>query len=397
MKEVWLIDGVRTPIGRHAGALSSIRPDDLGAIVLQEIAKRNDLNLKELDGIFFGCANQGGEDNRNIARMSMLIAEFPVEIPACTVNRLCGSGLEAIATAARCILANDGDVFIGGGVESMSRAPLVMMKLDKPFKTGHQIMYDTTIGWRLTHPKMEQLGHTDPLGVTAENLVEMYNISRQEQDKFSLLSHQKAINAIDNGLFKEQIIPVETKNGLADKDESPRRDTSLEKLSKLPPVFKKSGTVTAGNSSQINDGASAVLLVSSEYGKALGLKPIAKIISMGVAGVPPRIMGIGPVPATNKALKKANLTLDDMDIIELNEAFAGQSLAVLREWNMDMEDPRLNPNGGAIALGHPLGATGSILMTKMLHEMRRRDDLQFGLVSLCIGVGQGISMIIEKL
>ncbi len=397
MKEVWLIDAIRTPIGKHAGVLSSVRPDDLGTIVLKEIAKRNDLNLKELDGIYFGCVNQAGEDNRNIARMSMLLAEFPVEVPACTVNRLCGSGLEAIATAARCILADDGHVFIGGGVESMSRSPLVMMKLDKPFKNGHQIMYDTTIGWRFIHPKMEQLGHTDPLGVTAENLVEMYNISREEQDKFSLLSHQKAIAAIDNGLFKEQIVPVETKNGLVDTDEGPRRDTLLEKLSKLPPVFKKGGTVTAGNSSQINDSASAVLLVSSEYGKAHGLKPIAKIISMGVAGVPPRIMGIGPVPATEKALKKTKLTLDDMDIIELNEAFAGQSLAVLREWNMDMEDPRLNPNGGAIALGHPLGATGSILMTKMLHEMKRRVDLQFGLVSLCIGVGQGISMIVEKL
>jgi acetyl-CoA acyltransferase len=396
MKNVWIIDAVRTPIGKHAGKLSSIRPDELGMVVLQEITKRTGVDLRDIDGIYFGCANQSGEDNRNLARMSMLLAEFPEEIPASTVNRLCGSGLEAISTAAKSIVYGEGDVFIGGGVESMSRAPFVMMKSDKPFKTGNQTLYDTTIGWRLTHPKMIELGHTDPLGITAENLVEMYNISRHEQDEFAYLSHKKALTAIKNGFFEEQIIPLSTKDGVVNNDEGPRQDTTLEKLSKLQPAFKKDGSVTAGNSSQINDGASSVFLVSEDYGKAHGLKPIAKIISTAVAGVPPRIMGIGPVPATKKLLDKTKLSLNDIDIIELNEAFAGQSLAVLREWNIDKEDPRLNPNGGAIALGHPLGASGAILVTKMVHDMKRRSDLHFGLVSLCIGVGQGISMLIEK-
>jgi acetyl-CoA acyltransferase len=279
----------------------------------------------------------------------------------------------------------------------MTRAPWVMPKPDQAFLKGNITMYDTTLGWRLINPKMEALGHTDSLGMTAENLAEMYKIPREDQDKFSLLSHQKSINAINKGLFKEQIVPVETRNGVVDVDEGPRSDTSLEKLSKLKPVFKKDGTVTAGNSSQLSDGASAVLLTSEEYGKAHGLKPIAKIKGVAVAGVPPRIMGIGPVPATKKLLERTKMVLDDIGLIELNEAFAAQSLAVLREWKMDFADPRLNPNGGAIAHGHPLGATGSILLTKLLHEMKRRSDIQFGLVTMCIGVGQGISMIVEKL
>ncbi|MGB9734595.1 MAG: thiolase family protein [bacterium] len=395
-KAVWLVDAVRTPIGKHGGILSSIRPDDLGAIVLKELIRRQNLPINDIEDIYFGCANQAGEDNRNVARMSLLLADFPVEIAGCTVNRLCGSGLEAIAEASRCIMLGEGDVYIGGGVESMSRAPWVIPKSEQAFPKGNITAYDTTLGWRLINPKMEALGHTDSLGMTAENLADMYKISREEQDKFSLLSHQKAISAIKNGLFRNQIVPVETKSGIVDTDEGPRSDTTLEKLSKLKPVFKKDGTVTAGNSSQINDGASAVLLVSETYGKAHGLKPIAKVRSIAVAGVPPRIMGIGPVPATKKALIRAGLTLNDIQLIELNEAFAAQSLAVLNEWKMDYNDPRLNPNGGAIALGHPLGATGAILITKMLHEMKRRGDIQFGLVSMCIGVGQGISMIIEK-
>jgi acetyl-CoA acyltransferase len=397
LKTVWLIDAVRTPIGKHGGILSFIRPDDLGAIVLKELVRRNNLIIKDLEDVYFGCANQAGEDNRNVARMSLLLAGFPVEVAGCTVNRLCGSGLEAISEAARCIMIGEGNVYIGGGVESMTRAPWVMPKPDQAFLKGNITMYDTTLGWRLINPKMEALGHTDSLGMTAENLAEMYKIPREDQDKFSLLSHQKSINAINKGLFKEQIVPVETRNGVVDVDEGPRSDTSLEKLSKLKPVFKKDGTVTAGNSSQLSDGASAVLLTSEEYGKAHGLKPIAKIKGVAVAGVPPRIMGIGPVPATKKLLERTKMVLDDIGLIELNEAFAAQSLAVLREWKMDFADPRLNPNGGAIAHGHPLGATGSILLTKLLHEMKRRSDIQFGLVTMCIGVGQGISMIVEKL
>lgn len=394
---VWLVDAVRTPVGKHGGILSSIRADDLGANVLKEIVKRNDICFDDLEGIYLGCTNQAGEDSRNVARMSLLLADFPDSIPACTVNRLCGSGLEAVSIAAKNILVGEGDIYIAGGVESMSRAPWAMAKVDKPFKMGDLTAYDTTIGWRFTNPEMIKRGHTDSLGMTAENLAEMYKIPREEQDKFSLLSHQKAINAIDNGLFKDQILPVETKNGLVDTDEGPRRDTSLEKLSKLKAVFKKGGSVTAGSSSQINDGSAAILLVSEEYGKVHGLKPIAKIVASAAAGVPPRIMGIGPVPATKKVFDRTKLTMNDIDIIELNEAFAAQSLAVLKEWALNMEDERLNPNGGAIALGHPLGATGAILMTKMLYEFKRRNDLHFGLLSMCIGVGQGISMIIEKL
>jgi acetyl-CoA acyltransferase len=396
-KTVWLIDAVRTPIGKHGGILSSIRPDDLGAIVLREIIKRNGIAVKDIEDVYLGCANQAGEDNRNVARMSLLLAGFPIEIAGCTVNRLCGSGLEAISEAARCIMLGEGDVYIGGGVESMSRAPWVIPKPDQAFQKGNITAYDTTLGWRLVNPKMEALGHTDSLGMTAENLADMYKIPREEQDKFSLLSNQRSVQAIDNGFFKDQIVPIETKKGAAEMDEGPRRDTSMEKLSKLKPVFKKDGTVTAGNSSQLSDGAAAVLLVSEEYGRAHGLKPIAKIKSIAVAGVPPRIMGIGPVPATKKVLDRAGLTLNDIKLIELNEAFAAQSLAVLNEWKMDYADSRLNPNGGAIAAGHPLGATGAILMTKLLHEMKRRNSVQFGLVSMCIGVGQGISMIVEML
>ena len=394
---VWLVDAIRTPVGKHGGVLSTIRPDDLGAIVLKAIVMRNKISFEDLEGVYFGCTNQAGEDSRNVARMSLLLADFPDTIPGCTVNRLCGSGLEAISCAAKNILTGEGDIYIAGGVESMSRAPWAMPKIDKPFKMGNITAYDTTIGWRFTNPEMIKRGHTDSLGMTAENLAEMYNISREEQDKFSMLSHQKAIKAIDLGVFKDQIIPVDTKNGVVDTDEGPRRDTSLEKLSKLKPAFKKDGTVTAGNSSQINDGAAAILLVSEEYGEAHGLSPIAKIVASAVAGVPPRIMGIGPVPATKKVFERTKLTMNDIDIIELNEAFAAQSLAVLKEWNIDLEDDRLNPNGGAIALGHPLGATGGILMTKMLYEFKRRDDLHFGLLSMCIGVGQGISMVVEKL
>ena len=395
-KTVWLIDAVRTPIGKHGGILSSLRPDDLGALVLKAIINRTDVPVKDIEDVYLGCANQAGEDNRNVARMSLLLAGLPVEIAGCTVNRLCGSGLEALSDAARCIMAGEGNVYIGGGVESMSRAPWVLPKPEQAFPKGNSAAYDTTLGWRLINPKMEAMGHTDSLGMTAENLAQQYNISREEQDKFALSSNQRSIKAIKDGLFKDQTIQVETKQGIAEIDEGPRGDTSLEKLSKLKPVFKKDGTVTAGNSSQLSDGAAAVLLVSEDYGRAHGLKPIAKIRSLAVAGVPPRIMGIGPVPATNKAMERAKLKMNDINLIELNEAFAAQSLAVLKEWKMDSADPRLNPLGGAIAAGHPLGATGAILTAKLLHEMKRRNDVRIGLVSLCIGVGQGISMIVER-
>ncbi len=395
-KTVWLVDAVRTAVGKHSGILSSVRPDDLGARVVREIIDRTGVPVQDVEDVYFGCANQAGEDNRNVARMSVLLAGFPVETAGCTVNRLCGSGLEAIAEAARCILAGEGHVYIGGGFESMSRAPWVMPKPEHAFPKGNVTAYDTTLGWRLVNREMEAMGHTDSLGLTAENLAELYTVSRDEQDRFALASHQRSIRAIKNGHFKKQIVPVETRAGIADTDEGPRADTSLEKLSLLKPVFKNGGSVTAGNSSQISDGAAAVLLVSGDYGMSHGLKPLAKVRSMAVAGVPPRIMGIGPVPATKKALSRARLTLDEIGLIELNEAFAAQSLAVLKEWNMEREDPRLNPLGGALAAGHPLGATGAILMTKLLHQMNERSDVQFGLVSLCIGVGQGISMIVEK-
>ncbi len=395
-KTVWLIDAVRTPIGKHGGILSSLRPDDLGALVLKAIINRTDVPVKDIEDVYLGCANQAGEDNRNVARMSLLLAGLPVEIAGCTVNRLCGSGLEALSDAARCIMAGEGNVYIGGGVESMSRAPWVLPKPEQAFPKGNAAAYDTTLGWRLINPKMEAMGHTDSLGMTAENLAQQYNISREEQDKFALSSNQRSIKAIKDGLFKDQTVQVGTKQGIADIDEGPRGDTSLEKLSMLKSVFKKDGTVTAGNSSQLSDGAAAVLLVSEDYGRAHGLKPIAKIRSLAVAGVPPRIMGIGPVPATNKAMERAKLKMNDINLIELNEAFAAQSLAVLKEWKMDSADPRLNPLGGAIAAGHPLGATGAILTAKLLHEMKRRNDVRIGLVSLCIGVGQGISMIVER-
>ena len=395
-KTVWLIDAVRTPIGKHGGMLSSLRPDDLGALVLKAIISRTDVLVKDIEDVYLGCANQAGEDNRNVARMSLLLAGLPVEVAGCTVNRLCGSGLEALSDAARCIMVGDGNVYIGGGVESMSRAPWILPKPEQAFPKGNTTAYDTTLGWRLINPKMEAMGHTDSLGMTAENLAQQYDISREEQDKFALSSNQRSIKAIKDGLFKDQTVQVETKQGIAKYDEGPRADTSLEKLSKLKPVFRKDGTVTAGNSSQLSDGAAAILLVSEDYGRAHGLRPIAKIRSMAVAGVPPRIMGIGPVPATNKAMERAKLGLNDINLIELNEAFAAQSLAVLKEWKIDNADPRLNPHGGAIAAGHPLGATGAILTTKLLHEMKRRNDIEFGLVSLCIGVGQGISMIVEK-
>ncbi len=400
MKEAWIVEAVRTPIGKHGGALATVRPDDLGALVLKALMERSGVPMEDVEDVYMGCANQAGEDNRNVARMSLLLAGFPVEVAGTTINRLCGSGLDAVANAARAIMLGEADVYIGAGVESMSRAPWAVPKSERPFATGNLTMYDTTLGWRFVNPRMQAMYGTESMGETAENLAQEYRIPREAQDAFALKSHEKAIRAIDAGRFKAEIVPVEVRlrkeTRWVDTDEGPRRDTSLEKLAALRPVFREGGTVTAGNSSSLNDGAAAVLVVSKDYAQAHGLKPLAKIRSMAVAGVPPRIMGIGPVPATKKALERAGLGMQDLGLIELNEAFAAQSLAVLREWGLDPEDPRLNPNGGAIALGHPLGCSGARILTTLVHEMQRRSEVEFGLATMCIGVGQGIAMIVEK-
>jgi acetyl-CoA acyltransferase len=398
MPEAWIVEAVRSPIGKHGGALASVRPDDLLAHVLSALMERSGVPKEEVEDVYAGCANQAGEDNRNVARMALLLAGFPVEVAGCTVNRLCGSGLEAVAQAARAIWAGEGQVYVGSGVESMSRAPYAVPKPERGFPTGNLTMYDTTLGWRFVNPRMQALYGTESMGETAENLAEMYGIPREEQDRFALLSHKKAVRAWDEGRFLDEVVPVPVRRGkeeaLVSVDEGPRRDTSLEKLAALRPVFREGGTVTAGNASPLNDGAAAVLLVSDAYAKAHGLRPLARIRALAVAGVPPRIMGIGPVPATKKALERAGLSLKDLGLIELNEAFAAQSLAVLREWGLSMEDERLNPNGGAIALGHPLGASGARILTTLVHEMRRR-GVQWGLATMCIGVGQGIAVVVE--
>ena len=415
--EAWIVGAVRTPIGRHGGALSTIRPDDLGALALQALMERTGVPQEEVEDVYFGCANQAGEDNRDVARMSLLLAGFPESVSGATINRLCGSGLEAVADAARAVMVGEAEVYIGGGVESMSRAPWAVPKPERGFPTGHTTMYDTTLGWRFINPKMEKMGHTDSLGMTAENLAEerfhlsaeeqrpeeladAYDISRERQDHFALRSHQKALGAMDEKRFREEIVAVRVKTrkseSVVEADEGPRRDTTLEKLGRLKPAFKEEGSVTAGNSSSLNDGAAALLVVSKEYAQAHGLEPLAKIRSVGVAGVPPRVMGLGPVPATKKALERAGICFGDVGLVELNEAFAAQSLAVLYEWGMDAEDERLNPNGGAIALGHPLGASGARILSTLVHEMRRRPEVRYGLATMCIGVGQGIAMVVER-
>jgi acetyl-CoA acyltransferase len=417
IKEAWIVGAVRTPIGRHGGALGAVRPDDLGAVALEALMERTGLPPEEVEDVYFGCANQAGEDNRNVARMSLLLAGLPETVSGATVNRLCGSGLEAVAGAARAVMLGEADVYIGGGVESMSRAPWAVPKPERAFPTGNTTMYDTTLGWRFVNQRMEQMGHTDSLGMTAENLAqerfditpdedhpeglaEEYDVSREAQDRFALMSHKKAVAAMDEKRFREEIVPVtvEGRKGdtVVEADEGPRRDTTLEKLAKLRPAFKEGGSVTPGNSSSLNDGAAAVMVVSRDYAEVHGLEPMAKLRSVGVAGVPPRVMGIGPVPATRKALDRAGISLDDVGLFELNEAFAAQSLAVVYEWGMDPEDPRLNPNGGAIALGHPLGASGARILTTLVHEMRRRPDVRYGLATMCIGVGQGIAMVVER-
>jgi 3-oxoadipyl-CoA thiolase len=417
LKEAWIVGAVRTPVGRHGGALAAVRPDDLGAVALGALTERTGVPPGEVEDVYFGCANQAGEDNRDVARMSLLLAGFPEMVAGATVNRLCGSGLEAVSQAARSVMLGEADAYIGGGVESMSRAPWAVLKPERAFPTGNATMHDTTLGWRMVNPRMEELGYTDSLGMTAENLAQErfhltpdedqpeglaqeYVVTREVQDRFALRSHQKAVAAQDEKRFREEIVPVTVKgrkdDTVVEADEGPRRDTTLEKLAKLKPAFSEGGSVTAGNSSSLNDGAAAVLVVSREYAEAHGLEPLAKIRSIGVAGVPPPVMGIGPVPATKKALDRAGITLDDVGLIELNEAFAAQVLACLHEWGMGTEDERLNPNGGSIALGHPLGASGARILTTLVHEMNRRDEVCYGLATMCIGVGQGIAMVVEK-
>jgi acetyl-CoA acyltransferase len=395
MTEAWIIDAVRTPIGRAGGQLAAVRPDDLAAVVLRTVLVRSAIPASDVEDVYLGCANQAGDDSRNVARMALLLAGYPDAVPGATVNRLCGSGLEAVIQAARAIRAGDGDVFVAGGVESMSRAPWAMPKPDKAFARGNTTLYDTALGWRFVNPRMEALGHTESLGQTAENLALEYGISRESQDRFALASHRKAVAGQEAGAFLDEIVPVEMKEGTVSADECPRRDTSLEKLAKLEPVFRKGGTVTAGNSSPLNDGAAALLLVSEPYARTHGIKPLARVRASGAAGVAPRFMGLGPVPATQRALERARLTLEDLDLIELNEAFAAQALAVLGAWKLDAEDPRVNPHGGAIALGHPLGCSGARILTTLVHALRRHGKW-IGLASMCIGVGQGISLLVER-
>lgn len=415
--EAWIVEAVRTPIGRIGGALSGVRPDDLAAEAISAAVKRSRIPAQQIEDVVFGCANQAGEDNRDVARMAALLAGLPLRVGGTTVNRLCGSGLEAVAVAARCIMLGEADLYLAGGVESMSRAPWAVPKPSRGFATGPATMYDTSLGWRMVNPRMEELQHTDPLGITAENLAERrhapieeaddaeaaarrYDISREAQDRFALASHRKATEAQAEGRFDAELVPVtvaERKGErVVERDEGPRSDTSLERLAALPPAFKPGGTVTAGNSSSLNDGAAALVLSSPAFAREHGLAPLAKIVSIAVAGVPPRVMGIGPVPATRKALQRAGRKLSEVDLIELNEAFAAQVLAVLHEWNIDAEDERLNVNGGAIALGHPLGCSGARILTTLLHEMRRLGHAELGLATMCIGVGQGIAMLVER-
>ena len=403
MPEAVIIDAVRTPIGSFGGCLAKVRPDDLGAIVLKAIIDRNGIDPALVEEVYMGCANQAGEDNRNVARMSTLLADFPVEVAAVTINRLCASGLNAVNMAYRAIKVGEGDVFIAGGVESMTRGPYSVPKAENAYPWGNLTMWDTAFGWRYPHPKMEEVYGTEAMGATAENIRDqMPEITREMQDAFALRSHQCAISATDDGRFAEEIVPVNIaqRKGapvIFDTDERPRRDTNLEKLARLRPAFRKNGTVTAGNASGLNDGASAVLLMSAEKATELGLKPMARVVASAAAGVPPRIMGLGPVPATQKALQRAGLDLDQIGLIELNEAFAVQSLAVMQKLGMNPEI--VNVNGGAIALGHPLGCSGARILTTLLHEMKRRAPTEkkpyYGLATLCVGVGQGEATVVK--
>ena len=400
MKNAYIIDAIRTPFGRYAGGLAPVRADDLGAIPIQALIQRNpSIDWQQVDDVIYGCANQAGEDNRNVGRMSALLAGLPYQVPATTVNRLCGSSLDAIAMAARAIKANEADLIIAGGVESMSRAPYVMGKSDSAFGRSQKIE-DTTMGWRFINPKLKEMYGVDTMPQTAENVAEQFKINRADQDQFALNSQQRTATAQANGFFKNEIVPVSIpqRKGdavVVDTDEHPRASTTLEGLTKLKGVVKAEGTVTAGNASGINDGAAAVLIASDQAVEKYQLKPRAKIIAATTVGVEPRIMGFAPAPAIKKLLKQANLSLAQMDVIELNEAFAAQALAVTRDLGLSDDDARINPNGGAIALGHPLGASGARLVTTALNQLEQIKG-QYALCSMCIGVGQGIALIIQR-
>ncbi len=403
MPEAVIVSAVRTPIGAHGGSLASVRPDDLAALVIAEAARRAGVDPGEVEEVYLGCANQAGEDNRNVARMAVLLAGFPVHVAGVTFNRLCASGLQAVNAAARAIKAGEGEVYIAGGVESMSRAPYSVPKADKPFAWGNLTAWDTTLGWRYPNPRIESQYGIDSMGETAENIsAQRPTITRQDQDAFAAESHRRAVAAIDTGRFAEEIVPVPIPQRKGDPvlvttDERPRRDTTIESLARLKPAFRDGGSVTAGNSSGLNDGAAALVLMSDRKAAALGLTPWARVVASAAAGVEPRLMGLGPVPATRKALKRAGLEPQALRLVELNEAFAVQSLAVLQDLGLSPEIT--NVNGGAIALGHPLGCSGARILTTLLHEMRRRAPGEtrpyFGLAALCVGVGQGEATIIE--
>ena len=398
MEEAVILSATRTPIGKYAGALKDSRPDDLAALAIAEAVRRAGVPADAIEDVLLGCANQAGEDNRNVARMALLLAGLPVTVAGQTVNRLCGSGLQAVNSAAQAIQIGAGDLFVAGGVESMTRAPLVLGKPDAAFSRS-MALQDTTLGWRFLNPRLSEMHQPYSMGETAENVAERYQISRADQDAYALASHQRAVAAIEAGRFRNEIVPVPVaqKKGdalLVDTDEQPRADTSLEKLAALKPVFRQGGSVTAGNSAGINDGAAALVLTSRRRAEALGLRPRARILASAVAGVDPAVMGLGPIPATQKALERASLRASDLDLVELNEAFAVQALQCMRTLGLDHE--RTNVNGGAIALGHPLGCSGARILTTLLYEMERR-GARLGLATMCIGVGQGIATIIERL
>jgi 3-oxoadipyl-CoA thiolase len=404
--EAVILSAVRTPFGRYGGALSSVRPDDLAALAIAEAVRRAAANgvareriEADLEDVVLGCANQAGEDNRNVARMSLLLAGLPISVGGQTINRLCGSGLQAVIAAASAVKLGEGQVFVAGGVESMTRAPYALAKPEAAFARGPQTLQDTTLGWRFINPKLAALHHPFSMGETAENVAERYHLTREEQDAFALTSQQRAIAAMDAGRLAEEIVPVEVAAGRGETttvkdDEQPRRETTIERLARLKPAFRTGGSVTAGNSSGINDGAAALVIASRRWAEAQGARPLARILVGAVAGVDPAVMGLGPIPASRKALERAGLTAGDLDLVELNEAFAAQSIPCMRELGLDHE--RVNVNGGAIALGHPLGASGARLVTTLTHELGRRGG-RYGLATMCIGVGQGIAAIIERL
>jgi 3-oxoadipyl-CoA thiolase len=389
MPRAVVLAGIRTPIGRYGGSLAHVRPDDLAGLVIREVVARSGVPAEEIEDVWFGCANQAGEDNRNVARMGALLAGLPESVAGVTVNRLCASGLTAVIGACHAVLAGEGDLFVAGGVESMSRAPMVMAKPDKAFPRGNQTVYDTHLGWRFPNPRMEELFPLESMGETGENVADRYGVTREEQDEFALESHRRWAEAVESGRLDDQLVAV----GDVTRDEHPRPDTSLEKLGALKPAFRAHGTVTAGNAAGINDGAAALVIASEDRARALDVEPLGAFVGSAVAGVDPRVMGIGPVPAVRKLLSRTGVSADDIDLVELNEAFAAQSIPVIHELGFDRA--KVNVNGGAIALGHPLGMSGARLVVSLLHELKRRGG-RYGLATLCVGVGQGQAALFER-